>query len=25
LSLKLNARNPVWLYAKKTGRIKFTA
>jgi glycosyltransferase involved in cell wall biosynthesis len=25
LSLKLNARNPAWLYAKKTGRIKFTA
>ena len=25
LSLRLNARNPAWLYAKKTGRIKFTA
>ncbi|MDP9242407.1 MAG: glycosyltransferase [Actinomycetota bacterium] len=25
LSLKLNARNLAWLYAKKTGRIKFTA
>jgi len=25
LSLRLNARNPRWLIAKKTGRIKFTA
>jgi glycosyltransferase involved in cell wall biosynthesis len=25
LSLRLNARNPAWLVAKKTGRIRFTA
>jgi glycosyltransferase involved in cell wall biosynthesis len=25
LSLRLNARNPAWFYAKKTGRITFTA
>jgi hypothetical protein len=24
LSLRLNARNPPWLIAKKTGRIRFT-
>ena len=24
LSLRLNARNPKWLLAKKTGRITFT-
>ena len=25
LSLRLNARNPTWLVAKKRGRISFTA